>query len=66
MVSVTRIVCCFRVAESMRGEEDVDGGGGGGVRVVSVTRIVCCFRVAESMRGEEDVEGGGVVSEWLA
>ena len=24
MVSVTRIVCCFRVAESMRGEE---GGG---------------------------------------
>ena len=55
MVSVTRIVCCFRVAESMRGEE----GGGSGVRVVSVTRIVCCFRVAESMRGEEDVEGGG-------
>ena len=29
MVSVTRIVCCFRVAESMRGEEDVEGGGGG-------------------------------------
>ena len=28
MVSVTRIVCCFRVAESMRGEEDVEGGGG--------------------------------------
>ena len=28
MVSVTRIVCCFRVAESMRGE-DVGGGGGG-------------------------------------
>ena len=27
MVSVTRIVCCFRVAESMRGEEDVEGGG---------------------------------------
>ena len=24
MVSVTRIVCCFRVAESMRGEEDVE------------------------------------------
>ena len=28
MVSVTRIVCCFRVAESMRGEEDVGGAGG--------------------------------------
>ena len=27
MVSVTRIVCCFRVAESMRGEEDVEEGG---------------------------------------
>ena len=30
MVGLTLVVCCFRVAESMRGEEDVEGGGGGG------------------------------------
>ena len=27
MVGLTLVVCCFRVAESMRGEEDVEGAG---------------------------------------
>ena len=45
MVSVTRIVCCFRVAESMRGE---DVGGGGVVSEWLALRVSCA--VSEWLR----------------